>query len=216
MWRRWSANCWAEPFPQRASPGVPLKANPASLLKFSWKGFVMRGSVVHLLLVALLVAGCSGADPQASPETTSSPPVTTSAEPSPSASEPAKRETAREFVQRWVELSNHMQITGETDEYLLVSSDCTACVAVASDVESYFGAGGWVKTDGWSLVEFERTSLADGFTTVRARVAIADAVLKRSRSAKPRRLPGGVYEHKFVVERTSSGWVLADLIRVLA
>lgn len=174
----------------------------------------MRGSVVHLLLVALLVAGCSGADPQASPETTSSPPVTTSAEPSPSASEPAKHETAREFLENWPIVEHRMFVTGDTAEYRAMTVGCDPCSRLADRIEGFYANGGWVKTQPWVVVDLRKVAGAGSRQTFEVAARIGPARVKESASEPVTRLEGGQPVLRTVVERKRDLWLITDYVEL--
>jgi hypothetical protein len=159
---------------------------------------------------ALLLAGCSD-DPEPTPKL----PDLTSSSPSPTASESEtpEAESAEDFVRRWVEISNEMQNTGETSEYLEISSRCAACKQVAQRVETVFDAGGFFKTDGWTIRSITDRSGNGARQVLDVRVDSAPTLIKESSAAKEERLPGGDLVYRFRLG-ASQPWSLAQLTQV--
>jgi hypothetical protein len=174
----------------------------------------MRGSVVHLLLVALLVAGCSGADPQASPETTSSPPVTTSAEPSPSASEPAKHETAREFLENWPIVEHRMFVTGDTAEYRAMTVGCDPCSRLADRIEGFYANGGWVKTQPWAILSLTQLGTSRTEPTFQLKLNAGPTRYLAKADDKVQRLDGGSLVYKAYLVRDEGRWNLKNYLEL--
>jgi hypothetical protein len=89
---------------------------------------------------------------------------------------------------------------------------CEPCVAVADQVEQIFRAGGYVKTDGWS-VEKLRVSQpgAGGRLTATVDITSSPTEFAESATADVQRLEGGSIIELMTLEPKRSSWVLTDL-----
>jgi hypothetical protein len=111
-----------------------------------------------------------------------------------------------------VDLSNRMQNTGETKQYLALSRGCRPCKEVADQVEGYFEAGGFVRTDGWA-VEAIRVSQPGGGGQVTATVDITSSPTEYaiSAGAPPQSLAGGSMVELMTLDPRNLSWMLVDL-----
>jgi len=155
----------------------------------------------------LALPSCSD-DSSSSAEPPSPTPSSTSSEPSPT----QEAETPEEFVRRWVEVSNEMQNTGETEAYRSISRGCRPCMAVADQVEGYFEAGGYVKTGGWSITSVKLSKPgAKGRVTATVEVESAPTEYKESADADAQTLEGGSVIELMTIEPLGESWVLSNL-----
>ena len=107
----------------------------------------VRRSAALALAAALVLAGC-----QDEPEPRFEPTPSASSSPTdPETSEEPQAQTAEEFIEEWVDLHTEMQNTGETDAFLEASSGCRPCNKFADRIGAIYAAGGFVKTDGWTV-----------------------------------------------------------------
>ncbi len=107
-------------------------------------------SLAALAVPFLLLVSCSGDDPE--------PILSPSDSLTPTNSEPASTpteisETSEEFVERWVDLNNEMQTSGDTNEYRAASPKCQPCQSFADQIDDIYSAGGFVRTNGWQILE---------------------------------------------------------------
>jgi len=172
----------------------------------------LAGAAVGLV-VALLVSGCTGEDPATAP--TSSPTPSPATSPSASTSSAAPQaESAEDFIRRWVEVNARMQNTGDTKEFLAMSRGCDPCASVAARVKGIYRAGGFVKTDGWSVVRVrERTSSGRALAIV---VEIDSSPTRYSESAQAaeENLPGGQLVERFDIQRDGQTWRMSNFSEV--
>jgi hypothetical protein len=105
-------------------------------------------------------------------------------------------------------------VTGETEDYLAISSGCRPCNLVASDVEEIHAAGGFVRTDGWEILKFIRSSGPAKRPLVDARVYSAPVRLRRGPDSEVETLPGGRLIERFHLERVDSSWTMINLSQV--
>jgi hypothetical protein len=181
------------------------------LTLFSGRHFMhVRRALALTLAVPVLLAGCSD-DPEPTPKMPE--PTSSSPSPSPTESEEPEAESPEEFIRRWVEASNEMQNTGETAEYLELSGDCPQCKQVAARVEAAFDAGGFFRTNGWSILKITDRSRSAKRPVLDLRVDSAPTTLKEAKSDEVVRYPGGILVYRFRL-RASSPWTIAQLTQV--
>ena len=166
----------------------------------------MKRFLAALACCGLLGLSSCSDDSSSSADPPSPTPTSTSSEPSPTQA----AETAEEFVRRWVEVDREMQNSGDTAEYLRISRECRPCKAVADQVEGYYSAGGYVKTDGWSI-----KSLKVAGTEKRASVTIdvvsAPTRYVESEGEPEQELAGGRGNYLLTLLAEDATWVLTDL-----
>ena len=103
----------------------------------------------------LLLAGCSDNPEPAPLEPSSSPSTSESPDAAPEMPDEARENTpegAEAFVRYWVEVLNHATVSGETQ--ILrdhSSSDCTSCQSILDLIDSTYGDGGAIQSEGWKI-----------------------------------------------------------------
>jgi len=169
-------------------------------------------SLAALAVPLVLLVSCTNDDPD--------PILAPSASPTPTSDEPSPTETAsedpespEEFIERWNDLSTEMQNTGETDAYLELSSRCDACVAVAERVDSYFAAGGFVKTKGWTLNGVERSGPASR-PTMTLDVTSSPTSYREATGSRLKRFDGGAYTYELSLATDDNEWAVTSLVEV--
>lgn len=113
----------------------------------------VRRALALSVLAPLLLAGCSDGDPEPSP--TPKMPESTSSSPSASESETPEAESAEDFVRRWVQAGDEMQVTGKTDEYSSMAPKCVPCQAFVKNVRDVYDNGGSAEFAGSKLVQLK-------------------------------------------------------------
>lgn len=145
------------------------------------RGGYVAAVVACAAVAAGALAGCEGdgGDPTPSPSqsaSSSAPPPS----PSESTSASPQAETAEEFIRRWVEVRNEMQNTGDTKEYRRLSRGCGPCLDVADRVDVVYQAGGFIRTDGWSVLSVKKVRNQPRVATYHVRVDNAPTEYKES------------------------------------
>jgi hypothetical protein len=166
----------------------------------------------------LLLAGCGG-DPKADPPPSTSPTPSVSSTPSPPAlPEAAKANTkagAIAFVAYFVSVFNHAQMTGETGELSVLSSDnCRDCQAAIRGLNRIYGAGGHI--DGGSLTPGPATAELNRVEhqwLVLVRIDSGPQSVTESAGTATTDLPGGRRTMQFTVTRSASGWEVTSWAR---
>ena len=153
-----------------------------------------------LAVIAVLAFAACSADPQPKFEPTPSS-TTTSSSPSPT----QQPQSAEDFIREWVALQTEMQNTGETDAFLEASNGCRACKKVAALVESFYKAGGFVRTRGWRPVGFQCEHTGKR-VSCDVRMTSAPTTYKRSSDARIQHLEGGRFLEIFELTKPEQGW----------
>ena len=170
-------------------------------------------SLAALAVSLVLLVSCTNDDPDPILAPSVSP-TPTSDEPSPTKTASEEPESPEEFIERWVDLSNDMQISGDTKAYLEISKDCRPCVSVATDVAGIYAADGFVDTRGWELIELDQGEKVEQHIDFDARVKSNPVTLKRSAGASLMKLPGGPIGIRFGLTLVDNRWTMTELAEV--
>ena len=164
--------------------------------------------VLVLAAVTLLLAGCSGDDPQAgpSPTTPTQTPLPTAPTPTPEPGELIRKvKTAKEFIQLADKAETRMLNTGDTAEYLAISKGCVPCEKTAQRVERFYARGGYVKTKGSRIDSIKRAGTFDGNPAFEVRDTAQPTEYRESKSGPIKRLEGGRSASKLVLVKEQFG-----------
>lgn len=134
----------------------------------------VRRALALALSVPLLLAGCSD-DPEPTPKMPD--PTTTSSTPTPTETETAEAERAEEFIRRWVEAGDEMQVTGETEDYSSMTPDCRPCQAFVGNVEEVYADGGRAEFAGSKIIQIKR--VGDAPPTYHLTKDLPETVIRR-------------------------------------
>jgi hypothetical protein len=168
---------------------------------------VPRVLIALCCLLSLLLSGCSDSSSSLS---SADPPPHTPSSSSPAPSPTEEPETPEEFVRRWVDADNEMQNTGETAKYRKLSSLCRPCIEVADQVERYYAAGGYVKTEGWTIKSLSTEGSAKS-QLVRLAVVSTPTEVVEAKGKPVIRLEGGEGTYLLSLKARGPSWVLDDL-----
>lgn len=175
---------------------------------------VGAGALVLLLGLGAL-AGCSD-DPEPDiADPTSEPTSTSTAAPvsEPPTSEPtseATAESAQDFIRRWHEVSDAMQVTGETSDYLALAPDCTPCAETAELIASYYKAGGFIRYEGTRVRSIKKLGRAADAQEFEVALDSAPTEYKASASSDLETFPGGQNSIRMRLVRSTDGWAVLD------
>ncbi len=160
----------------------------------------VRRTLAALLAPPFLLSACgdnsSVADPPVSTHTTSSAPT----------SPPPARETPEHFIRRWAAAEKRMENTGKTRPYLAISKGCQSCQQLASDVSTFYAAGGFVKWGGWKIVSIKHYSEKGTHHSYAMRARANSTLYKESASGPRKTLPGGLATDLVTIVRTTNSW----------
>jgi hypothetical protein len=172
--------------------------------KFAW---------VTVALFLSVLTGCSDDVSSARPPTVpaSSPSTSSTADPSPTPDE----QTPEEFVRAWVAEYNAMQNTGETEKFRSLSLRCKACASVADQMDAIYGAGGYVKTKGWSLTSL-RVSKPNGKGQRVVTVEVDSAPIEYVEEAggPTQSFPGGDSRYELSIAPRTATWNMFNIAQV--
>lgn len=164
-------------------------------------------AAVAVALCLPLLAACGDDEKPDSGGTT--PSETPSMSESPSASETPEPdpETAKEFIRRWQEAEDQMQVTGDTETYRsLVTKRCTSCFELADAIDKIHEAGGSVDFPGSSIVSLARSGGVDKRPEFTMRLKIPKTVVIDKAGAAPRSLPAGETTYVVTLIRRGNSW----------
>lgn len=161
----------------------------------------VRRALALSLVTPLLLAGCSdGGEPEADP--TPKMPETSSTTPSPS--ETVEEESPEEFIRRWVEAGDRMQVTGDTAAYKEMSPNCKPCLGFVKNVDAVYEAGGSAEFAGTEITRIRKH--APNPPTFDVRQEVPETVIRRSSDAPPQTLPAGSTEIRVILKRAGESW----------
>lgn len=159
-------------------------------------------SALALPGILLALTGCGSSTTPAA-----DPPVPPPSSPSPP-SHP-HRESPGHFIRRWTDVEKQMENTGDTRHYLTLSRSCTACTTLATQIRSFYAAGGYVHWGGWKILSIEVNSRKGRGTTYAVRNRSLPTTYRKTAHSAVQHLPGGVTTELLQLERAGHGWSLA-------
>ena len=166
----------------------------------------VRRTLAAALAAGVLLSGCSD-----DPEPTFEPPASPSPSESESSSAQPEAQSPEEFIREWVKLQRDMQNTGDVDAYLRASKGCRSCSSTAQIVRDYYAAGGFVRTDGRSILDIDQIKAEE---TYDIKVRSAPTEYKESADAPLESFPGGVTTYRVTLRPHGQTWILTNEVEV--
>lgn len=160
---------------------------------------VRRWLAAALLVPLALASACTGDDPVPKMPT----PTTSEPTSEPTETETPEAETAEEFVRRWQAVSDAMQLSGDTEEFLAMAYKCKACGDFADAVEDIYSNGGSVDAKASTISMISRQS--DAPPTFDMWLQSAKTVVRKG-DGSVERLPGGRQGLRVILNRRSGAW----------
>lgn len=165
--------------------------------------------------VVLLLSGCSDEPEPKFADPTSEVPTSTGVEPvtEPPTSEPTevpKPEGAQAFIRRWHQVSDAMQVSGETKDYRQLGPDCESCVRTADLVESYYVAGGFIRYAGTDVQSIKKVSSNGDVLEFEVTRNSPPTRFQESASAPTMTIDGGKSMLRMKIRREGAAWVVVD------
>lgn len=162
---------------------------------------------VAATLLVLALSGCGDDDPDPDADPTWTP--TASMTPT-DATDGPQRETAREFIQRWIEVGNKAQRTGDVAEYLELSAKgCDGCRQFADAIVSAYEGGGSIRTGGARVAGVRHDGGEQWHVTLRS----GPTVIRESDDGPVERLPGGEERLVVFIAQIGDEWKLKQYYR---
>jgi len=163
----------------------------------------VRRSLALAVVAPLLLAGCTD---DAEPTPKMPDPTTSSSTPTPTESETPEAESAEDFIRRWVEAGDQMQVTGETDEYAAMAPNCQPCQGFVTSVEDVYSAGGSAEFAGTRVTDIRR--YASNPPTYDVSQNVPETVIHHGDSGKTETLPAGKTRIRVILKRAKSEWLV--------
>ena len=176
----------------------------------------VRRALALTLAVPVLLAGCSD-DPEPKPKIPE--PTSSSPTPTPTESETPEAESPEDFIRRWVEAGDEMQVTGETAEYRrhVVQRARPAQTFVDERRQTSTSTAGASSSLAPKIVSIKRMGDAS-----RPTYDLDQGTCQKPSSAKsdgePRRLPGRTHDDPSDIEARpdGSGWSRTSAILLMS
>ncbi|MCW2736376.1 hypothetical protein [Nocardioides sp.] len=162
----------------------------------------VRRALALAVVVPLLLAGCTD-EPEPTPQMPD--PTSSSPSPTPTESETPEAESAEDFIRRWVEVGDEMQVTGETDEYDRMTPECEPCQSFVANVEEVYSAGGSAEFAGSKIVQIRR--IGDAPPTFNLTKDLPETTIHRA-GGKTETLPGGRTTIRVTLGKAKDRWVV--------
>jgi hypothetical protein len=105
-------------------------------------------SVRRILATALLAAAMLGLASCGGGSSVADPPISSAPSSSPAA---PQRESPEHFIRRFYAEEQRMENTGQVDAYATLANKCVPCRHLERQVSQYYGAGGFIHWDGYSI-----------------------------------------------------------------
>lgn len=160
----------------------------------------VRRALALTLAVPLLLAGCSD-DREPTPKL----PAPTSSTPTPTETETPEAESAEDFIRRWVEAGDEMQVTGDTDEYDAMTPKCRPCQSFVENVREVYDNGGSAEFAGSRIIQIKR--VGDAPPTYELAKDLPDTRIRRP-SGRTETLPGGRTTIRVTLGKEQGRWVV--------
>jgi hypothetical protein len=159
----------------------------------------------------LVLSGCSDEAARPSPFTPSpSVSVTPTVDPpAKSAWEKHTRAGAEAFARHWIDVFNDATTTGAVGEFEGLSrSSCETCRRYVNYLESVYGPGGYITTDGWKVLQAVTTEFAANKrrASLSLRVDQSAEVDHFVDPADTKRFPGGKTNWSLYLSWSGAGW----------
>lgn len=162
--------------------------------------------LTHLGIVLALVATLTGCSAPTEP-------VPRSAEPSVGPTKGTKQETAEQFIRRWNDEQREMQ-KGDTTKYRKIAGECESCMRTADSIDEFYAAGGYVKTEGRSIVWWRKLGKTAGGTIYQLRVSSAPTEYTTRKGAPVQTFDGGQVTYELLLNRRDGRWALSDIWQI--
>lgn len=161
----------------------------------------VRRLLALALAASVLLAGCSD---KAEP-TPKMPEPTTSSSPEPTESQTPEAESPEDFIRRWVQVGDEMQVTGKTERYRAIThSSCKACRTFEKAVRDVYASGGSIEFAGTKVDRIVRREKAP--PTFALTKTLPKTVIRRGGAADAETLPAGTTTLLVILDGDSGDW----------
>lgn len=168
----------------------------------------------------LLVAGCQS-NPEPAPLPSPTPSPTPSSSPSPTVAAPTlppeargtSTASAKAFVRHYVALINHATASGDTKGLRShAAADCSSCTNIADRLDEIYGAGGFIRSNGWRIQSIIPVANQPRTTpALQLAVALSPQRVVEREGGPVRSFEGGRQPMTIFLERLSRSWRVARM-----
>jgi hypothetical protein len=172
------------------------------LTLFSGRHFMhVRRALALTIAVPVLLAGCSD-DPEPTPKIPE--PTSSSPSPSPTETDEPEAESPEEFVRRWVEVGDEMQMTGKVAKFRQMSRGCVACADLIKNVERIYESGGSIAFDGTEIVHLKSRSKRP--PTFELDLDTPTTRVLDASGSEEQTFPAGIGKYLLTLDEEGDGW----------
>jgi Family of unknown function (DUF6318) len=179
------------------------------------------GWLVSIVVSTLLLGGCSGDEPSASPP--SEAPSTTSTASPPTPTPPSLPASARKpnkagavaFAHHFIDVLNYSSLTGRLDALRHASSpNCESCMNITRAIRKVYGGGGQVAGGELAIRNYSLVPAAPrrGWTLA-IQVHAKAQIIRATAKSDPKRIGPGRYWVTLDVRPRQSSWVVDLMVK---
>jgi hypothetical protein len=117
---------------------------------------------------------------------------------------------AQNFVRYWIDTLNKATVTGDTKKLkTLQKATCTVCTDFANKLDTIYGKGGHVETNGFKVNRLVNdSSIPKPGVGVSAALTATPQTVVASKGATPQHLKGGDLRLRLIMVREKDHWVM--------
>jgi Family of unknown function (DUF6318) len=117
---------------------------------------------------------------------------------------------AQKFAQYWIETLNEATTSGDTKKLkTLQKKSCTTCVDFARQLDTIYGAGGHVETQGFQVKSLVKdAAVPEPGAGVSASLQSTPQTVYRTKNAKPREYKGAQLRLRLIMVRVDDHWLM--------
>lgn len=174
------------------------------------RAFLRRVGVVAAGCAVVVLSACGGDEPAEKAVPKLPPPS-----PSETASEPvragkADAESVEAFVREWARAHTDMYNSGDTARFEELSQGCVPCDGTVERVRRTYSAGGWVRSEAWTLADLTATQYPGNKAKWAVEFTLHDPGVTYQESADSERgsYPAKVTDNQVDVDTRGDKWMV--------
>lgn len=179
----------------------------------------MTRTLASIMVLALLLAGCTDdpepkfADPTSDPPTSEPTTSPTTSTPTSTPTQAPERLSPEETVRAWVDARNQLLRDGDPSAVdALSSTSCETCTELNRDIAAIYEAGGYFRTKGWIVEGARRKPDFRRSNEVATAIEFAGGVTLLKRGGEPRRYDAEKNFIDFTLTREGGVWLVGRVV----